>query len=90
MFLFEFLAGIQHQTTAQATLWKGKMWIAYQHAVFGWEKHTAISSTGVFPGGRCLRAVVLGSPVQSGLLSNFDMTRTGTSPHRLKNLKKLD
>jgi hypothetical protein len=34
--------------------------------------------------------IVLGSPVRSGLLSNFDKTGTGTGPHRLKNLEKLD
>jgi len=34
--------------------------------------------------------LVLGSPVQSGLLSKFDKTGTETGPHRLKNLEKLD
>jgi hypothetical protein len=34
--------------------------------------------------------VVLGSLVQSGLLSNFDKTGTETGPHRLKNLEKLN
>jgi len=37
-----------------------------------------------------LQSVVLGSPVQSGLLSKFDKTRTGTGLHRLKNHEKLD
>ncbi|EDQ98215.1 uncharacterized protein LACBIDRAFT_336171 [Laccaria bicolor S238N-H82] len=34
--------------------------------------------------------LVLGSPVQSGLLSKFDKTRTETGPHRLKNHEKPD
>jgi len=34
--------------------------------------------------------IVLGSLVQSGLLSNFDKTETWTSPHKLTNLEKLD
>jgi len=34
--------------------------------------------------------IVLGSPVQSSLLSKFDKTGTWTSPHKLKNLEKLD
>jgi hypothetical protein len=34
--------------------------------------------------------LVLGSPVQSSLLSKFDKTGTGTGLHRLKNYKKLD
>jgi len=34
--------------------------------------------------------LVLGSPVQSGLLSNFDKTKTWTGPHKSTNLEKLD
>jgi len=34
--------------------------------------------------------IVLGSLVQSGLLSKFDKTGTETGPHRVKNLEKLD
>jgi hypothetical protein len=34
--------------------------------------------------------LVLGSPVQSGLLSKFDKTETWTGPHKLTNLEKLD
>jgi len=34
--------------------------------------------------------LVLGSPVQSGLLSKFDKTGTRTGPHRLKNHEKLN
>jgi hypothetical protein len=35
-------------------------------------------------------SIVLGSPVQSSLLSNFDKTETWNSPHKLTNLEKLD
>jgi hypothetical protein len=34
--------------------------------------------------------LVLGSLVQSGLLSKFDKTGTETGPHRFRNLEKLD
>ncbi|EDR05173.1 uncharacterized protein LACBIDRAFT_329973 [Laccaria bicolor S238N-H82] len=36
------------------------------------------------------RLLVLGSPVQSGILSKFDKTGTWTGPHRLKDHEKLD
>jgi hypothetical protein len=36
------------------------------------------------------QALVLGSPVQSGLLSKFDKTGTGTGLCRLKNYEKPD
>jgi hypothetical protein len=34
--------------------------------------------------------LVLGSPVQSGLLSNIDKTENWTGPRKLTNLEKLD
>jgi hypothetical protein len=38
----------------------------------------------------CYMRLVLGSPVQSGLLSNFDKTETWTGPRKLTSLEKLD
>ena len=41
-------------------------------------------------GGEGGKGLVLGSPVQSGLLSKFDKTETRTGPPRLKNHEKPD
>jgi hypothetical protein len=61
-------------------------------ALVSWSHHVAWSSSAI---ALCHRHpsschVVLGSPVQSGLLSKIDKTETGTGPPRLKNHEKLD
>ena len=63
----------------------------------GGVESTALKLADLLPAGCCVAmsegqglGVVLGSPVQSSLLSNFDKTETWTSPHKSTNLEKLD
>jgi len=77
--------------------WTAQIWIPWN--MYGFTSRLIFNSAPLYlPVRHCFGMqyvmnrwkLVLGSPVQSGLLSNFDKTETWTGPHKSTNLKKLD